>query len=96
MGVRYARDYSLIIEELAAALSTIEGASEFFGMDADDWSLIPAGDRQELFRTAADDIFYALGTEPSVSIGTGHVEYDGDRHIIKVVDVVKVSKINLV
>jgi hypothetical protein len=96
MGVRYARDYSNIIKELASALSSLEGAPDFFGMDPEDWSLLDADDRFELFKTAADDIFYALGLEASVSIGCGRVEYDEVNHILKVIDAVKISIINLV
>ncbi|HZK35029.1 MAG TPA: hypothetical protein VFD33_06955 [Bacillota bacterium] len=98
MGVKFAREYSEIIDELAKTLVQISGANDLFDMDEDTWFGMDGDGKHELTKTMADDIFFALGEErsASISVGNGLVEYDKNRHIIKVTEGVKIVLIDLV
>jgi hypothetical protein len=84
MGVKFAREYEDIHRELAEAIYGIEDVYEFFEMSADDWIALTDEERGECVRTLTDDVFYALGSDPRLEIGSGSIRYDGSRHIIKV------------
>jgi hypothetical protein len=84
MGVKFNREYKEISEELTEAIGAIEDCYEFMEMEREDWLSMDRGERHECVRTLSDDIFYALGTERSVSVGSGTVEYDAANHRIKV------------
>jgi len=84
MGVRFNREYRDISEELTRAIETIEDCYEFLEMEREDWLDMDREERHECVRTLSDDIFYALGTEKIISVGSGTVEYDASRHRIKV------------
>ena len=96
MGVKFGRDYSVIIDELSAALASIEGIHDFFEMDTDDWGALSSEERLECIRTLSDDVIYVLGQQPSASVGTGYVEYSEKEHSLKVTDGPKVTVITLV
>lgn len=96
MGVKYGRKYSEIINELTAAVSQIEGINEFFEMNADQWAALEDIDRAACLRTLSDDLFFALGHDKRIMAGRGTVEYDPQRHILKVYNNHRVSIINLV
>lgn len=96
MGVKYNREYSHIVEDLSKALEPIGGLHEFLGMEEAHWNDLSPEDRLECIRTLSDDIFYSLGNEPSADIGTGHIEYDEKRHLLKVTDGPKITLVNLV
>jgi len=84
MGVRFNREYREISEELTQAIETIEDCYEFFEMERDEWLSMDRAEQHECVRTLSDDLFYALGTEKIVSVGSGTVEYDAAKHCIKV------------
>lgn len=84
MGVKFNREYEDISHELSEAIRTIEDCYEFVGMERSDWLELAQADRDECVRTLSDDIFYALGTDPSISVGSGIIEYDRSKHLIKV------------
>jgi hypothetical protein len=86
MGVKYNREYSLIVQDLTDAILAIEDGYEAFEMTAEDWAESSESDRREYMRTLADDLFYGLGRFPSISVGSGKVEYDAPNHVIKVHD----------
>lgn len=46
MGVKFARDYEIIIDELAKLISQITGANEFFDMDSEAWLEIGQEEKQ--------------------------------------------------
>lgn len=98
MGVKFARDYEIIIDELAKLISQITGANEFFDMDSEAWLEIGQEEKTELTKTMADDIFFALGSEDSgpVTVGDCLFEYDKGHHAIKVIDGIKVSLVKLI
>lgn len=86
MGVKFAREYKHIVQDLAEAILTIEDGHEAFEMSAEDWSSQDESERLECMRTLADDLFYGLGQSPSIEVGSGKIEYDAGNHIIKVHD----------
>ncbi len=85
MGVKFNREYRDIIADFVFALSHIKDCYTLFEMTSDDWLALAAEEREEVIRTLADDIFYGLGSEPSMAIGNSRVEYDKKQHIIKVI-----------
>lgn len=84
MGVRYNREYRDIVNDLGNALSQIGDCYEAFEMERVDWEQLDEGEKSEFVRTLADDLFYGLGTEPSIEVGGGKVQYDPVNHVIKV------------
>lgn len=96
MGVKYGREYSDIIKQLSAALQELSDAYTFFQMDPEDWTGLSEQEQQALIRTLADDVFFALGKDPRIPVGSGAAEYDGERHILKVFCGHKVFIINLI
>jgi hypothetical protein len=84
MGVKYIREYEEIIQELTDALYKIENFYEFFDMTAEDWIDIPESERKECALTLADDLFYALGNDPEITIGDGIIKHDKSKNIIVV------------
>lgn len=93
MGVKYAREYEAIIEELTDALLEVDGSYEFMEMTELDWEELEASERRECIRTMADDVFYGLGTEPVLELGGGRVTYDAGTHRIQVADGGKVTRL---
>jgi len=84
MGVKFAREYEDIHKELADAVSGIEDVYAFFEMTPEEWNELQDEERGECIRTLTDDVFYALGSDPKLEIGSGSVRYDAVRHMIKV------------
>jgi hypothetical protein len=86
MGVRFGREYNDIIKDLTTAIREVERFYEFFDMDDDAWNRLNEEEQAECVRTLADDVFYGLGTEPTMDIGQGIVHYDISKHVITVND----------
>ncbi|PYI55463.1 hypothetical protein [Paenibacillus flagellatus] len=84
MGVKYNREYRDIVRDLGHAIGQIDNCYEAFEMERADWDALDREEQIEFMRTLADDIFYGLGTEPSIEVGEGKVQYDPSNHIIKV------------
>lgn len=84
MGVRFNREYRDIVRELGAALAQINHCYEIFDMTSADWEQLDREEQIEYLRTLSDDIFYGLGSEPSIAVGEGKVQYDSSNHIIRV------------
>lgn len=84
MGVKFARDYELILKDLAEAVGEIEEIYEFIGMEKSEWKNLKQEQQKGCIETLADDLFYALGEEPAFNVGQGYVQYDNARHVIKV------------
>lgn len=84
MGVRFNREYRDIVSDLGAALGQIDNCFETFEMERDDWENLNREEQIEFLRTLADDIFYGLGSEPSIAVGEGRVQYDSSNHMIRV------------
>lgn len=84
LGVKFQREYKDIVTDLAGAIGTIEDGYAAFEMSEDDWLATDEVERSEFLRTFADDIFYGLGSLPSLRVGSGRIEYDAPHHLIKV------------
>ncbi|WP_308637090.1 hypothetical protein [Paenibacillus silvisoli] len=84
MGVKHAREYSDILGELAEAIHSIGDGYLFFEMEPADWEELEEPQRFELMEALADDVFYALGEDPVIHVGSGVVAYRPKHHIIEV------------
>lgn len=84
MGVRHAREYSDILQELTAAIAAIEDSYLFFEMEASDWNALSKDEQQEVLEALADDVFYGLGEEEEIAVGSGKVTYVPSLHRIEV------------
>lgn len=84
MGVKFGREYADIIQDFSRAIRGIDGLYEFFEMSSEDWEQLKEKERNECIKTLADDVFYGLGSDPTLHVGKGIVVYDRSNHIIKV------------
>jgi hypothetical protein len=84
MGLKFGREYPDIMNDLAHAIGQLGGFYDVLEMAEEDWNELDSEQQQECLKTLADDIFYGLGSDPSIHIGAGVVRYDKDNHIIKV------------
>lgn len=84
MGVKFGRPYGDIIHDFSEALGQIDDLYTCFEMTEDDWRELEPEERTECIRTLADDLFYGLGTEGSLTVGSGTVTHDAERHVLKV------------
>lgn len=96
VGVKFAREYKDIHEELTLAVENIEGVYTFFEMDTAQWKEMDREEQTACIRTLADDLFYALGETARISVGEGALEYDAERHILKVYADPKIFIVNLI
>lgn len=95
MGVKFAREYEEIVEELTDALLALPGSYDYLEMTLQDWEGLDADEQRECIRTLADDVFYGLGTEPELAIGSGSVHYEAVTHRIQVSDGAGVNRVIL-
>lgn len=84
MGVKHGRDYSEILTELTEAVGRISDGYLFFEMEPDEWRELPAESKHEVWEALAEDLFYALGNEPTIEVGSGVVMYDKETHRINI------------
>jgi len=84
MGVRHAREYSEILQELTEAIGSIEDSYLFFEMDAEDWKQLQDEEKHEVLEALADDVFYGLGEYSEIAVGSGQVIYSSKLHHIVV------------
>ncbi|BBH23291.1 hypothetical protein Back11_46360 [Paenibacillus baekrokdamisoli] len=84
MGVKHGREYTEIVGELADAIGSIGDGYIFFEMETADWEELDEGQHKELMEVLADDVFYALGEDPVIAVGTGTVTYRPKHHCIEV------------
>jgi hypothetical protein len=84
VGVKFAREYEVIIEDLVQAIGEMPGCADLLEIDPEQWVELEEADRAECLRTLADDIFYGLGSEPVLPLGDGVITYDPSNHIIQV------------
>ena len=86
MGVKFAREYKDIIDDLTAAIYQVGHFYESLGMEGADWDELDKEEQAECVRTLADDVFYGLGGTSSMPVGHGVVRYDQQKHVITVDD----------
>lgn len=84
MGVRHGRDYGDILTEFTEAVGRIPDSYIFFEMNADDWAGLDETEKNEVHEALAEDLFYALGTEPVIPVGSGVVIHDQSQHRIHI------------
>jgi hypothetical protein len=97
LGVKFNREYQEIIDDMIPAIASIPDCHSFFDMTLEEWTDMEAQDKGECLRTLADDLFYGLGVEHQIDVGAGTLEYDADKHLIKVKpDAAVVHVINLI
>lgn len=84
MGVRYGRAYGDILRELTEAVGGIEDSYRLCGMEAEEWAGLQDRERRETLEAIADDVFYGLGAQPVIAVGTGKVVYRPKFHVIEV------------
>ncbi|MNB81454.1 hypothetical protein D3C75_282380 [compost metagenome] len=84
VGVKHGRDYSEILNELTEAVSRISDSYVFFEMEPDEWQELPQESKLEVWEALAEDLFYGLGNEPVIHVGSGVVIYDKETHRINI------------
>lgn len=84
MGVKHGRDYSEILSELTEAVGRISDGYIFFEMEPDEWQALPEESKLEVWEALAEDLFFALGNEPVIEVGSGVVMYDKETHRINI------------
>ena len=76
MGLKYTKDYTLIIDELTKALESFDNLQELFQMNLTDWNQLSKTQQIEILNTLSDDIFYALGSETEYIIENQKIKYN--------------------
>lgn len=82
MGVRHGREYEQILKEMTEAVGRISDCYIFFEMEAEEWETLSEPERTEVQEALAEDLFFALGTEPVLAVGSAEVIYDAQGHQI--------------
>lgn len=85
LGVAYGRPYKAILEDLVGAIALIPDGYQFFEMGQEEWEALGEQEQHELLEALADDVFYGLGQEKLLFIGSGSVHYDSEFHLIEIV-----------
>ncbi|MBB3113792.1 hypothetical protein FHS18_005905 [Paenibacillus phyllosphaerae] len=84
MGVKHAREYKEILEELTEAIGSIGDGYLFFEMEAAEWEGLEVEERKDVLEALADDVFYGLGEDPVIKVGGGMIAYRPKHHCIEV------------
>lgn len=84
MAIRYTRPYDDILDEMCKALEDIPDCYETFEMSSEEWGELAQAERDVCIRTLADDLFYVLGAGTHAEAGSGKLEYDKERSVIKI------------
>ncbi|MFD1885602.1 hypothetical protein [Paenibacillus wenxiniae] len=84
MGVKHGRDYEGILTDLTTALNMIPDSYLFFQMSSEEWQALNPDEQREVQEALAEDLFYALGSEPTIQVGSGIVIYAADTHRIDI------------
>ncbi|MBT2292261.1 hypothetical protein J7E73_24665 [Paenibacillus albidus] len=84
MGVKHGRDYSEILNDLTEAVGRISDGYVFFEMEPEEWQVLPQESKLEVWEALAEDLFFALGNEPVIEVGSAVVIYNKDTHRINI------------
>lgn len=84
VGVKHAREYKDILQDLKEAVAGITDSYAFFDMTAEEWEGLGEAERHEVLEALADDVFYGLGEQASIEVGGGVVVYHPKHHVIEV------------
>lgn len=82
MGIKHGRDYGDILKDLTEAVSQIPDSYIFFEMEPGEWNEMSSEQKDEVLEALAEDLFYALGTQPMIQVGNALVSHDANLHII--------------
>ena len=97
MGLKYTREYNSVIYELVAGIKLIDKFYEFFEMSEAQWNALVNSEQDEIAKTLADDIFYALGLESHFQLGNGFIKYLAYENCIDIHNVENmVYRVNLI
>lgn len=83
MGIKFAREYKDIIQELSTEILSIDNFYSFFEMDKTDWEQLSKDEQLDCTKTLADDIFFGLGEDPEIHIGNGSIKYLSNENILE-------------
>ncbi|GAA0138152.1 hypothetical protein YSY43_49930 [Paenibacillus sp. YSY-4.3] len=84
MGVKHGREYEFILAEFTEAVGRIPDCYVFFEMEPDEWKGLSKEEKHEVLEALAEDLFFGLGSEPVITVGSGVVIYDPEAHRINV------------
>lgn len=84
MGVKHGRDYEYILADLTKAVGRINDSYLFFEMEPSEWEGLSDADQDEVLEALAEDLFFGLGTEPMIEVGSAVVIYDPEGHRINI------------
>ncbi|GAE09271.1 hypothetical protein JCM10914_5626 [Paenibacillus sp. JCM 10914] len=84
MGVKHGRDYGDILKELTEAVGRISDSYVFLRWILRTGTGWVDSEKNEVHEALAEDLFYALGTEPVITVGSGVVMHDQANHRIHI------------
>ncbi|CAH0122739.1 hypothetical protein PAE9249_05330 [Paenibacillus sp. CECT 9249] len=84
VGVRHAREYADILADLTEAVLQIPDGHLFIDMTTEEWGQLAPEERREVMEALADDVFFGLGEDPLIRVGSAAVAYDSKFHRIVV------------
>lgn len=84
MAVAFTRPYKDILLDMVALLAQITDSYTSLEIEADDWTAMTQEERSEVLEALADDLFYGLGQEAILFVGSGSVRYDREFHLIEI------------
>lgn len=93
MGIAFKREYDLIIRDLMEAVQKIENFYEFFEMSQESWEALRKEEQIDCIRAMSNDVFYGLGGQPVLPIGSGMATYDREKGYIKIFDGEKCTQV---
>ncbi|CAM3115489.1 hypothetical protein PASE110613_17275 [Paenibacillus sediminis] len=82
MGLKHGREYEHILHDLTAAVAQIHDSYLFLEMEEDEWHCLSRAEQLEMNEALAEDLFYALGSESTIVVGSGIVIHDKEQHRI--------------
>lgn len=82
MGIKFGREYPDIINDFTEALYSIDECYSFLEMSSEEWNELEREEQQECIKTLADDLFYGLGSDPKMYVGSCTITHDKDKHVI--------------
>ena len=84
MGVKFLREYEDITAEIVNLLTEIPDIYTFLDMPEDTWKYLSKLKKSKYLETLADDLFFALGSEPSFEIGSGKIVHNKEEFCLDV------------
>jgi hypothetical protein len=82
MGIKFGREYEDIIHDFTEALLSIDECYAFLEMTAEEWNELEPDEHRECIKTLADDVFYGLGKDPKMRVGSCTVSHEKEKHVI--------------